>query len=143
MDQSSKGLYRADGNAPDPLGGDLRGLSSNIDLTGGALGHPELIFSARDGRDVFLQADAYEDHVHVHCPACRLDGHEHGLMIRAGQKAFLYEPMMAAPAFPGWEPARMLLAYPRGMGGCLSVEPFLCPWCKHTFRIDKNVVALA
>jgi hypothetical protein len=130
-------------DAPDPTGADQRGVDTGYDFAGGALGRPELIFSARDGRDVFLQADVFEDHVHVHCPMCRLEGHEHGLMIRKGVKAWLYEPMHAAPAFPGWEPARMLLAYPQGMGGRLSIEAFECPWCKHKLRIDHNVVALA
>lgn len=133
-------LFNADGNAPDPEGGDLRGLSSGYNFANGAIGTPELVFQAKDGREVTFNADVFDDHVHIPCPICALGKHEHGLMVRKGVKAWTYDPMAQAPTFPGWESARMMIAYPRGTGGQLSMDPVKCPWGKHQFSIKNNVV---
>jgi hypothetical protein len=136
----SKNLFSADGNAPDPEGGDLRGLDTGVELGNSALGHPELIYIARDGREVTFFADAFDDHLHLHCPFCRLAGAEHGLMVRQGVREWLYEPLVQAPAFPGWDSIRMLISYPKGTGGRLQLAPLTCPWCKTKFAITNNVV---
>jgi hypothetical protein len=136
----SKNLFSAAGNAPDPEGGDLRGVDGGYNLSKAALGHPELILVARDGREVTFFADAFPDHLHLHCPFCRLEGAEHGLMVREGVREWLYEPMIQAPTFPGWDGARMMISYPRGTGGRLQLRPLTCPWCKTKFAINNNVV---
>lgn len=142
MQPTSPSPYQTNVNAPDPEGGDRVGVQSTVDLTAGALGHPELLYEAKNGKDVLLQADVYADHVHLHCPICRLNGHEHGLMIRAGDKDFEYVPL-AQLVFRGWEAARMMLKYPQGSGGTFNVAAFTCPWCSFRMRIVDNVVLLA
>lgn len=146
MTDSLQKAFSAHDNVADPDGGDLRGVDAGYDLAkGGALGLPELIYVTRDGRrEVLLQADVFEDHIHLHCPVCRLkDSAEHGIMIRAGVKQWLYEPLEQIACFPGWDVALMMLKFPRGTCGRLSVQKFTCPWCKTTMAVDKNVVVLA
>jgi hypothetical protein len=125
-------------------GSRAEGLNAGYDLAkGSALGLPELIYITRDGRrEVLLQADVFEDHLHLHCAVCKLNGGEHGIMIRKGMKDWLFEPLEHV-TFPGWESARMMAMFPKGSGGRLSVGKFKCPWCKTTMAVDKNVVVLA
>ena len=121
---------------------DKRGLLSGNAADAHAIGKPELIYQAKNGKDVLLQADVTLEHVHLHCPVCRLNGHEHGIMIRAGVKQWGFDPMRQV-VFPEWESAQMMVKYPQGSGGCLNVEAFKCPWCSFKLRIADNVVLLA
>jgi hypothetical protein len=118
------------------------GLVSSNAVDSAKIGLPELIYQAKNGKDVLLQADVTLEHVHLHCPICELNGKANGIMIRAGVKAWDFDPTRQI-TFPGWEPAVMLLRYPMGSGGCLNVEAFKCPWCAFKLRIADNVVLLA
>lgn len=128
----------------DPGGTGAVGKAAGYDFAKSAIGNPELIFITRDGaREVTLQADVFLDHLHLHCPVCRLDGHEHGLRINVGTKDWLYEPDKQVKKFPGWDEAQMMFKFPKGSGGRLSVDKFTCSWCKSVLAIDRNVVRLA
>ena len=92
-------------------------------------------------REVLFNVDVYDgDHLHLHCPFCRFDGHEHGLFVRHGVRDWHCEPMRKVPPFPGWDEHKMVLSYPRGLGGRLQLAPVTCPWCKVRFQIADNVV---
>jgi len=127
--------------APTARPDDGVGVDTTHDFTGGSF-KPELIYQGKNGKDVLLQADVTPEHVHLHCPICKLNGNEHGIMIRAGVKEWGFDPMRQV-VFPGWESAQMMVKYPQGSGGCLSVEAFKCPWCSFKLRIADNVVMLA
>lgn len=135
-------LFNVDGNAPDPEGGDLRGVSPGYNMAAGALGSPVLFYPARDGTDTRCDADVFDAHVHLHCPICLHAGFEHGLMIHKGVAEWGYDPLTPAPTFPGWDTARTMITYPKGTGGRLSMKTVQCPWGKHKFSIANNVVKL-
>ena len=118
------------GNVPDPRGGDLRGVEAGYDFTGGALGHPQIWTPfVYKGVPLVLEPDVYDDHIHLICPVCLVEERgEHGLRIRKDAKAYEYEPLREPPTFPGWTPDQMRIAFPNGLRGRLSVEPFRCTW---------------
>jgi hypothetical protein len=121
------------GDARDPTGiSNKMGKQSTMDLTGSAIGHPEIRFDA--GGEVFvITADVYREGgellVHIICPLCSKPGDPHGLRITQSNKQMSYED------------------------GLLSVEPFECTWesqgdlrrdfgmgrCGLRIAIDKNV----
>jgi uncharacterized protein YbaR (Trm112 family) len=106
-------------------GDEQHGISSTMDLTRTALGHPMIEY----GSDRVIEADVYamKGHLMVHliCPRCR-----HALTIRADQKHMEYSIRSNE----------------------LSVEAFRCTWemddwrrefgmsmCGWTVAVDKNV----
>ncbi len=130
MEQPSnlKEVFHVAGNAPDPEGGDLRGVSPGYNFTNAALGHPFLQYVLRDGREILLEADVYDDHIHIICPICQSAGRTVGLRIRKDQKAYEYDPLVEPPMFPGWVSDQRKIALPKGAGGTLSVPKFRCTW---------------
>jgi hypothetical protein len=125
----------------DPEGQAGVGAAPGYDFQKSAIGAAELICIV-GSREVLFNVDVFPEHVHLHCPFCKLAGEHHGLMIRKGVKEWSFEPMAAVPPFPGWDEHRMVLAYPHGLGGRFHLEPITCPWekCKAKFAIDHNVV---
>lgn len=153
-----KDLFHVAGDAPDPTGGNLRGVAAGYDLTKTALGHPMLFYRV-GSEEMILEADVYDLndlplHVRLLCPICLAMGRTVGLTIWANQKAMQYEKDAAVPVFPGWTEAQMRHAFPEGAGGRLSVEPFRCTWeatpelsrrfglsqCPWKVAINNNVV---
>jgi hypothetical protein len=132
---SLKETFHVAGDAPDPAGTDLRGVSPGYDFTRAAAGHPFLHYTM--GREIFIEADVYAigdepPHIILHCPWCIARGrptNQTGLRIRADAKPFSYEPEGVVPPFPGWTVEQMRHAFPRGAGGLLSIaEPIACTW---------------
>ncbi len=129
--------YHICGDVKDPTGiSNKMGQQSSIDLTGSAIGHPEIRFDL--GAETFVvTADVYlqdgELLVHLICPQCSTPEKANGLTIRASQKQMSYENEL------------------------LSVEPFGCTWeiegslrrnfglnrCTLRVAIDKNVARRA
>lgn len=157
--QTLKEVFHVAGDAPDPRGGDLRGVAAGYDLTRSALGRPMLHYRLPDGTELVLEADVYampEQPIYVLmlCPRCLAGGRQNALRIVQGAKAMVYEPAAAVPPFPGWTQEQMAHAFPHGAGGLLSVEAFGCTWeetpelrrdfgmsvCGWRVAIDKNVV---
>lgn len=138
MDQppNIKEAFHVAGNAPDPTGGGLRGVEATHNLTAGALGHPQVLtpwkaFDKLTRREVplVLEIDVYEDHIHLHCPVCLIEGRgEVGLRIRAGAKDYGYDPLARVPLWPGWVEEQTKIVYPNGLGGLVNVAPFRCTW---------------
>lgn len=149
--------------AIDPSGQtNLMGVSSGINLTNTAIGHPILLFSTPDGAEYLLEADVYmtaeqELYVHLLCPRCLAENRENALRISATNKKLHYDPMLQPKPFPGWtaeDMAEALKEMPAGAGGLLSVEKFGCTWeatpdlrrsnglarCPWTVRIDENII---
>jgi hypothetical protein len=137
----------------DPTGTGLIGRSSGIDLSKSALGHPVILYRAKDGQDVLLTADVYAlpDQplsVHVYCPLCK-----NHLTIRQDNKAIDYD-RNAPVSIPGYSTAWLLAELNvADLGGRLSIEPFRCTWeeqpdlrrsygfgvCGWSVAIDGNV----
>jgi hypothetical protein len=162
MDHNSptiKDVFHVAGDAPDPTGGDLRGVSPGYSLNQGAEGHPMLWWRLPNGKELILEADVYAlpeqpRHIYLLCPVCLLNGMQNQLAIREDQKQFSYEPRARVPAFPGWSSSQMAHAFPRGAGGLLSVAEFRCTFesvpdlersfglgqCTFHVVIDNNVV---
>jgi len=156
-----KDLFHVAGDAPDPTGGNLRGVAAGYDLTKSAIGHPMLLYRV-GSEEMILEADVYELeglplHVRIICPICLAMGRTSGLTIWANQKGMQYEAAGLVPIFPGWTAAQMRQAFgdrPGGAGGRLSVEPFRCTWeatpeltrrfglaqCPWNVAIENNVV---
>lgn len=160
-----KEVFHVAGDAPDPTrgrGGGIaqgaRGVAPGYDMTKGAAGHPMLLGWV-NGQGVILEADVYAlpgqpSYIHLICPMCLANGRTQMLTIREGVKAFSYDPRADVPPFPRWTRDQMLHAFPNGVGGLLSVEPFRCTWeeaadasrgfgfsvCTWQVAIDKNVV---
>lgn len=127
-----KDIFHVAGDAPDPDGTGLRGVSPGYNMTNAALGHPMILYRA-GGQELLLEADVYAlpgepMRVHLLCPRCLARGHTQGLNIRADHKAVAYDVNDAVPVFPGWTRDQMTRAMPRGAGGRLSVEAFACTW---------------
>ncbi len=156
MEQPSnlKEVFHVAGNAPDPEGGDLRGLSVGHNFSNAALGHPQLHYRLGDGREIILEADVYHDHVHIICPICHEAGRTVGLRIRVDQKDYEYNPLVEPPMWPGWVADQRRIAFPRGVGGTFSCAPFRCTWeaapdltrgfglqrCPWSVSVTKNLV---
>jgi len=159
-DQTLKETFHVAGDAPDPTGGALRGVSPGYDLTRTALGHPMLLYRVTGtSKEIILEADIYAIpgqpmYVHLICPLCLINGRTVGLKIDQSHKSLSYDVSSPVPTFPGWTNEQMKQAFPDGLGGRLSVEPFKCTWeetpdlkrldglacCRWQVAIDNNVV---
>lgn len=159
-DSTIKELFTVAGDQPDPGGTGARGISTGFDFTATALGHPMLLYRASNGKELVLEADIYMGptglYIHLICPECLLAGRTNALRIVESQKAMSYEPDLSPPPFPGWTKEQMLMAFPVGSGGMLSIEPFRCTWeevgdlrrghglaqCPWSVAIERNFVRL-
>lgn len=158
-----KDVFHVAGDAPDPTGTGLRGVAPGYRLTQSAIGHPMLHWAMPGGKELILEADVYAlpdqpPHIYMLCPVCLLHGHQNQLSIRGDQKKFDYTPPDEAgdrmPTFPGWTREQMRHAFPNGLGGILSCDPFRCTFesvpelrrgfglgqCTFSVVIDNNVV---
>jgi hypothetical protein len=153
-----KETFHVLGDAPDPTGGEAKGLAPGYRLTQSALGHPRCHYSFGSGGEMIVEADVYAlrgqpMYVHLLCPHCAARGHTNALKIAGDHKAMSYAPYGIAPTFPGWSDRQMVNAFPRGTGGLLSIERFRCTWeiapehrvqlgavCDFEVVIDKNVL---
>lgn len=125
--------YHICGDARDPTGlSNKMGKQSSLDLTGSAIGHPEIRFDLGAYTRI-VTADVYlmdgELYAHIICPQCSTAEKPHGLAIRASNKKMEYED------------------------GLLSVDKMKCTWetegtlrrdfgagaCNLQFVIEKNV----
>jgi hypothetical protein len=160
MDQTQtiKDVFHVAGDAPDPDGTGLRGVAPGYDMTRAAIGHPKLLYRA-GGQELVLEADVHAmagqpRYIHIICPRCFARGRTQMLTIREDRKQLAYDHLADVPTFPGWSRDQMLHAFPDGLGGLLSVEPFGCTWeeepelerglgfslCGWRVAIDNNVV---
>lgn len=156
---TSKELFHVAGDAPDPSGTGLRGVSPGYDLTKSALGHPFLLWRRPDGGEMMLEADVYAMpgspmYIIILCPLCAMNGRTSGLRIDQAKKAMSYDEKASISCFPGWTKEQTKGAFPNGTGGVLSVEPFACTWeespdlkrdfglskCNWRVAIDNNFV---
>lgn len=152
-----KDVFHVAGDAPDPEGGRARGVAPGYELSQSAQGHPMLLYKLSTGQEIVLEADVYDvadKYIYLLCPLCLARGRKNMLRIREGIKAFRYDRLIDPPTFPGWSDEQMRHAFPRGLGGTLSVEPFECTWeespeltrgggfekCGWRVSIEKNVV---
>lgn len=154
-----KDVFHVAGDAPDPEGGALRGVAPGYNLTRSAIGHPLMLYRVA-GQELILEADVYAlpnepMYIHLICPLCLMNGRTVALRIIEGRKQLSYDPRADVPTFPGWSRDQMLHAFPHGLGGLLSVEPFGCTWeeepnlerggmgfscCPWKVAIENNVV---
>lgn len=153
-----KEVFHVAGDQPDPAGGSLRSVAPGYDLTRSAAGHPMLLWRYPGG-ELVLEADVYQlpdqpTYLHLICPRCLAAGRTNGLRITQERKAIAYEPRIEPPTFPGWTDQQMREAFPRGVGGSLTVEAFECTWeeapdrrrefglskCGWRVAIERNVV---
>jgi len=164
--RTSKEVFQVAGDSPDPTGTGARGLSTSYDLTRTAAGHPVLVWRAPNGQDMLLTADVYAIpgapmYIHILCPMCAINGHQHALLFDQSQKGMTYERMTPPPPFRDWSSDDIQNALAGGIdiksGGRLSVEPFACTWeetgelergfglgrCTWKVFIDNNVVKSA
>ncbi len=116
------------------IAGDMdRGISSTVDLTTGAIGHPKVTY-----RDFVLELDVYAMpgepmKVHLICPRC-----QHHCTVSGDRKRIEYDRSAGDPA----------------LGGRIDIETFQCTWelddkvtvgsalfntCRWQVAIDKNV----
>jgi hypothetical protein len=116
------------GDAADPSGTGKRGISSGVDFSKTAKGHPIVFYRAQDGTEFFLTADVYAlpgepMAVHIYCPLCA-----NHLIIRQDNKAIDYDPD-ARVVIPGFRSEEIIAGLGvADLGGRLSVEPFRCTW---------------
>jgi len=136
MADTLKETFQVSGDAPDPAGTGMRGVSPGYDFTKSAIGHPMLHYALPNGKELIVEADVYHipgeaPYVLLECPICMMaKGGKTGtsLKISADNKKLSYEKDGRVPPFPGWSEKQMKHCFPSGAGGLLSVEEFACSW---------------
>lgn len=155
MTTNSQGvdLWQIKGDVPDPTGTGLRGVSSGVDFTKTAAGHPVLFYRG-ETQDLFLTADVYRlpdapMQVHLYCGKCG-----NAIQVSQENKDMHYDTDRI-PKFRGMNLKDILVGLwgqnhpnlgPHLLGGTLSVGPFRCTWahdgsvCGWNVAIDENII---
>lgn len=163
-DQMLRETFHVAGDAPDPAGGDLRGMAPGYRFTQSAMGHPICFYAFGPKGEMPMTVDIYQlpdqpMYAHLLCPHCFVRSRAtNGIIVRADIKEMSYDPAGFAPTFPGWTDREMAMNFPRGTGGLLSIARFRCTWeadgtkqvnqgielgsnlCDFEVVIDRNVV---
>jgi len=126
--QKQKEIFEVKSDVPDPTGSGMRGMTSGIDLSKSAIGHPVIHYKAKDGSEHLLTADVYAlpgepMKVYILCPECK-----NHLTIRQDNKAIDYDRNVV-PRIPGFTTEELFAQLNiSDLGGRISIEPFRCTW---------------